>query len=454
METAIVDLVCGDGGEADDTDADCVLVLEASSSSSGERLPKRPLAPCFSSAFLAATPLRRRLSGTASEDDVEIVAERLAEGGTAAVTADEALARALADREQRAAERRQRRDARDGAMAREMACRWAREEALVQNTDAAVARTLQAEEGGAQGFCRCCEALCWAPADLAPRCQKQACVDRAGQFCEKLLNCGHPCCGVRGESACDVPCGQCGDGRGRTCGVCLDALSESPAIALACGHSMHMGCAVSMIENVDWRGRKICFAALRCVSGCGKLLDHPALASRMAPAVAALAFVERNVVQRAALDAGGRGSAAERLDLQALLGKYVYFQCFRCQQPYCGGLQECEVAGAMKEPAPESVQCPRCVLDAQGGACPAHGDEFMAIKCDYCCNEALFRCGTVMYCNPCHGNNVGGSPKPCDPSKCPLGGQHPKGMTSSWMMGCAACRGEAAEAARGGGEEG
>merc|ERR1711941_196643 len=108
-----------------------------------------------------------------------------------------------------------------------------------------------------------------------------------------------------------------------------------------------------------------------------------------------------------------------------LLRKYFYYECYQCRQPYFGGLAECQVAGAeINEPRPESVLCHGCMVQSTGRECETHGAEFMAIKCDFCCNEALFRCGTIMYCNPCHSppTNVA---KPCDPSICPLRGQHP-----------------------------
>merc|ERR1712216_200687 len=185
------------------------------------------------------------------------------------------------------------------------------------------------------------------------------------------------------------------------------------------------------IKNVGWRGRKICFAALHCLSGCGKLLSHDSLSELMAPVIAKYAQIEHNVKQRAARDnasatnaEGERGGQAGDVDLKTLLAKYVYYECHKCRDPYFGGLAECRAEDAA-EPDPESVLCPSCMLDDKGAACPKHGAEFMAIKCDFCCNEALFRCGdSVMYCATCH-QRPGGPVKDCDPTTCPLGGKHP-----------------------------
>eukprot|EP00927_Polykrikos_kofoidii_P055900 TRINITY_DN50086_c0_g1_i1.p1 TRINITY_DN50086_c0_g1~~TRINITY_DN50086_c0_g1_i1.p1 ORF type:complete len:308 (-),score=36.18 TRINITY_DN50086_c0_g1_i1:36-959(-) len=301
------------------------------------------------------------------------------------------------------------------------------------------------EAGCLQTLCRCCEAVCWAqsPGRVA-HCQKQLCIHKAEHFCDRLLKCGHPCSGVRGESSCTLPCCYCGNARGRSCGVCLQALVEAASIVLSCGHYIHMACAMSMIEIADWRGRQIRFAAVRCPGGCGTLLDHPSLASSMAPIHGALAFVERNVVLRATVDGILQGNEAIRPDLQVLLTRYVYFQCFKCRIPYCGGRIECEIALQMKEPSPETVECASCRMGSQGGACAKHGTDFMAIKCDFCCNEALFRCGGgIMYCASCHCTNLQQVVRQCNPVVCPLRGHHPRGRTHSWMMGCAACHGDA-----------
>eukprot|EP00927_Polykrikos_kofoidii_P029232 TRINITY_DN25311_c0_g1_i1.p1 TRINITY_DN25311_c0_g1~~TRINITY_DN25311_c0_g1_i1.p1 ORF type:complete len:477 (-),score=68.91 TRINITY_DN25311_c0_g1_i1:243-1673(-) len=461
----VVDLLC-DGDEehvptthafasrssSDSSDAEVVFLGEvassqaSSSSSSGEPPFKRSLstdaADLMHSCGTVSTGSRRRLSESIDTDDVVITGEIIGQH-----CSDEAFALALVHQEERAATRRRRlREARDAAMARELALRW-EDKAFVRRSesDAEIAKALQMEAGGAQASCRCCNAICWAASfDRSAHCHLQACINKAEQMCDALLDCGHPCCGLRGESSCTFPCCQCGDGRGRTCGVCLDALCESAAIVLACGHFIHMGCAVSMIETADWKGRRIRFAAVRCPAGCGKLLDHPSLAARMAPIHEALAFVEKNVVRRAINDKVLKDGDATSPNVQELLAKYIYFECFKCKQPYCGGLAECEAAGPMKEPAPETVECSSCRMDSQGGACAKHGGEFMAIKCDYCCNEALFRCfGNTMYCTPCH-TKLPRKAKVCDPETCPLRGHHPQGRTKSWMMGCAACRGEAA----------
>lgn len=311
-----------------------------------------------------------------------------------------------------------------------------------------------------QGCCRYCKAICWVSSvEVSPMCSNEDCAERGKHACERRLPCGHPCCGVRGEAQCNVPCCECGHGCMQNCGVCLDKLSESPSILLGCGHAMHYGCAVSMIDNVEWRGRRITFAALSCPSGCGRLLSHKSLSSRMDPFLAKQKQVERNVVKRACQDdaqrrgrskenhadkgenesASTEGALQKDPNIRDLLSRYVYYECYQCREPYFGGLAECQ-AGNSNDPDPETVQCPSCMLDGKGRACPKHGAEFMAVKCDYCCNEALFRCGgSTMYCEPCHSppTNIA---KPCDPAKCPLGGRHPQGKTSQWMMGCAACR--------------
>jgi len=368
------------------------------------------------------------------------------------------LAQKLTEHESRVERRRHLREARDAAVAHELALIWKQEERRLCLESKHMALAFQLQEGGVQANCRFCSAICLTPSsERAAFCSSQECSTKGKQVCSKVLSCGHPCNGICEESQCNVPCCTCGKFKDETCGICLDKLPESPVILLDCGHCIHYGCAVNMIKSVDWRGRKICFAALRCLSGCGKLLSHDCLSELMAPIMAKHAQIEHNVKQRAALDKAAPGDAkgkrtkgkrarqkggedqVEDLDLKTLLAKYVYYECYKCREPYCGGLAECRAEDAA-EPDPESVQCPSCMLDGKGGACPTHGAEFMAIKCDFCCSEALFRCGgSVMYCDTCH-QMPNGQLKDCDPTKCPLRGEHPKGKTSQWMMGCAACR--------------
>jgi len=440
---------------------------------------------------LASSNAVGRRSGSASEIEIVVdnlpcltvndnpgllVAAQSSSSHGSLLQSDFEMARALAARQRRARARRRLREARDAVIARELA-RLCEERERIDDEQAGLsaALALQAAEGSEQSSCRFCNMLCLvASATKAAFCQQKVCTDKGKLACDKLLACGHPCCGMHGESQCDVPCCQCGDGKDQSCGVCLDKLSESPAIRLGCGHCMHMGCAVAMIENLDWRGRRVSFAALNCPSGCGRMLSHPCLADRMAPFEVKRKQIERNVVQRAVQDASpkavakgkpkvkGKGKGKKEvngeeivqaeeassatsvgLDLRELLSKYIYYECFRCREPYCGGLAACEAGAAdVAEPKPEEVQCPSCMLDGSGGACPKHGAEFMAVKCDFCCSEALFRCGGgAHYCQRCHGP-LTGKVYECDPAKCPMLGRHPKGKTTNWAMGCAACRGE------------
>lgn len=360
----------------------------------------------------------------------------------------------LCAKERRLLNIRRLREERDAAVAKELARQWRQQERhqmqarVVLQKDIDMAAALQLEEGGLQSTCGICDAICLSrpsAAKFAAACSRDECSQRSKTMCFKLLACGHPCNGLSSEESCNVPCCRCGDCKDESCGVCLDKLSESPVIRLDCGHCVHYGCAINMIESIDWKGRKIAFAALECLSGCGKLLSHPSLAAKMAPILAKHAQIAKNVKYRAAQDAEKKDkddkvNTDDSASLKKLLAKYNYYECFRCREPYFGGLAEC--GEGAQDPEPEAVQCPSCVLDGKGGVCAKHGAEFMAIKCDFCCNEALFNChaDSTMYCDVCHHDNLSQKVKPCDPSKCPLGGKHPAGRTRKYAMGCAACR--------------
>lgn len=412
-----------------DTSQDCVIVCDSSCSCAMPH-PKRMNGGrrgWLGASMRGDLELAMRLE----KEEQEMAAQRLRRQRLREER-NAALAAAIANDIEHDWRRHQRlREERDAALASAIANvmeqDWRRE--VQQQEDAAIA--LQLEEGGLQVPCRFCGAVCLAAsADLAGVCTNEACTTKSQVICGKMLSCGHPCNGLRDEAACNVPCCVCSEIKDEQCGICLDKMSESPVIMLDCGHPHHYGCALNMAKNANWRGCKMAFAAVSCLSGCGKLLSHNSLSEHMDPISKRYDQVVRNVQQRAAADGCND-------DLKTLLTKYKYYECYNCREPYCGGMDAC--APGAPEPAPDTVLCPSCVLN--GSECPKHGAEFMAVKCDYCCKEALFRCGgSTMFCAECHETAWSTKVKECNPETCPLRGNHPKGKSSQYNMGCAACR--------------
>jgi hypothetical protein len=76
--------------------------------------------------------------------------------------------------------------------------------------------------------------------------------------------------------------------------------------------------------------------------------------------------------------------------------RYAYYQCFRCKQPFFGGLYECVAAGQQDAAHdPSELLCSNCnpLLQDQ---CPTHGKEYMQFKCRFCCSVSVWFCfGTV-----------------------------------------------------------
>ena len=75
------------------------------------------------------------------------------------------------------------------------------------------------------------------------------------------------------------------------------------------------------------------------------------------------------------------------------LFKLSYYECFKCKQPYFGGMKDCENAQEenKQEFKKEDLVCASCSAVAIGGGvqnCPKHGLDYIEFKCKFCCNIA------------------------------------------------------------------
>ncbi len=105
-------------------------------------------------------------------------------------------------------------------------------------------------------------------------CRSPECITRMENTCDKLLPCGHFCCGFRGELKC-LPCldpgcvkkkpdltrSKTGDDN---CTICLEGLSSAPCIMTKCGHIFHLHCLTKKF-NYQWLTPRIEFGFLNCV---------------------------------------------------------------------------------------------------------------------------------------------------------------------------------------------
>lgn len=283
--------------------------------------------------------------------------------------------------------------------------------------------------------------------------------------CQKILQCGHQCCGGAAQTMvtqrkCAGECFGClvagcpGNitNDDTTCPICLEAISsEAPSLRLECSHVVHVECLQEMLCTVEWHGKMIQPAQIRCPAGCGAFIRHPVLSRGFDPLIK---------LAEGALKAATAQALEDELDgaTPALVeAKYSVYQCATCSQPFCGGLKECNVEGGGAEE--KSAVCQSCQVKG-GVTCRIHGSEFMVGKCNYCCEPATFNCGggKYLFCTPCHveaavafhegwfseweRSKIPNIPK-CDPATCPFGGNHPGGgagkATYGWRSLCTEC---------------
>ena len=72
------------------------------------------------------------------------------------------------------------------------------------------------------------------------------------------------------------------------------------------------------------------------------------------------------------------------------MARLSYYECFKCKQPYFGGLKACDNVDD-KDFKPEELVCGKC---AAGGLksgireCQVHGTDYIEYKCRFCCSVA------------------------------------------------------------------
>ena len=129
-----------------------------------------------------------------------------------------------------------------------------------------------------------------------------------------------------------------------------------------------------------------------------------------------------------------------------------FYECFKCDKIYFGGMIDCQAALGQEERASkEDLRCKDCQLKASGGAgqkeCKKHSKEQIDWKCNFCCSVALFHCfGTTYFCKRCHDEHPKNITRDCGGVNCPLGVPHPPAdkdhLKSTFALGCSICRSE------------
>ncbi|CAG7827587.1 unnamed protein product [Allacma fusca] len=319
------------------------------------------------------------------------------------------------------------------------------------------------------GRCRFCSKVGnTGPLALGNVCGEPECQEYSRTACERILDCGHICGGVRNEMKC-LPCLQgCSDKLGTVlkqdsddmCMICFtDALAFAPAIQLSCGHVFHYHCVRCVLER-RWAGPRITFAFSYCPI-CKADICHTLLEDVLNPIHELFLDVQRKSLMRLEYEGlnnieaitmpGGRyynNPAGFAMD------RYAYYVCFKCNKAYFGGEARCDLEMPLEFDSSELV-CGGCSDVSQAQLCPRHGTDFLEYKCRYCCSVAVFFCfGTTHFCNGCHDDfqRITAMPKnqlpncPAGPratqlegEECPLHIFHPP-TGEEFALGCGICR--------------
>lgn len=285
------------------------------------------------------------------------------------------------------------------------------------------------------------------------------------ECCDKLLDCLHLCCGVRGEAQC-MPCLYCGPGNQRArdeCTICMDPLSSAPSIMLKCKHVIHAECCRDLLRK-RFPGPRITFAFANCPVGCDKEIEHESLIDILKPIREEKQEVMRKAYQRLQYEKLDKDPEITRPNGRFFanptgfaMHRYAYYECSRCQKPYFGGEARCEEEAAEEagqEFDPNNLMCPSCSGGAGKHVCGKHGPDYQGYKCRYCCSMAIYFCfGTTHFCDKCHSNHgrlvaaaAGSLPKcPVGPGsvqlagECPLKINHPA-TGEEYYLGCSICQ--------------
>ncbi|KAL0852363.1 hypothetical protein ABMA28_000563 [Loxostege sticticalis] len=333
-------------------------------------------------------------------------------------------------------------------------------------------RGADAAEGDAYaGTCRFCGARgSTGLLAIGNVCADQQCQEHGREACNRVLNCGHMCGGVRCEPLC-LPClFGCGAGRAPDaaplrqdaddmCMICFtEPLQAAPAIQLQCGHVFHLHCCKKVLAS-KWIGPRITFSFAQCPI-CKEDMDHWTLEDLLDPIRRLRDEVRRKALMRleyegAAVPGAARGRPVLDPATYAM-ERYAYYVCHKCERAYFGGLARCE-AETSGWWEPTELVCGACSDVAGARTCPKHGADFLEYKCRYCCSVAVFFCfGTSHFCNACHDDfqRVTNIPKhslpqcpagpkgeqlPGSSEECPLHVQHPP-TGEEFALGCGICR--------------
>ena len=290
-------------------------------------------------------------------------------------------------------------------------------------------------------------------------CDQFDCLAKLEMACPARLTCGHRCFGIR-EEVTHLPCvhHDCNPLLNSKltdfCNICwVEELGQAPLIQLACGHLFHSTCASAKLKK-KWPGLRITFGFLSC-SICNAEMMHPWLTDLKTPWLVLKQVILTRSMQRLRVE--NRLKDPKLMDSSSryfenpekyALDLYAYYECFKCQQPYFGGLRDCEQNSVAEDRPQSEFICFNCSPLINTHCHLKEHAEYHVWKCRFCCSTAIWFCfGTTHFCEPCHlrayeiMRNTS-FPVCQGPALCPLRTIHPpNGSTPDreHSLGCALC---------------
>lgn len=177
--------------------------------------------------------------------------------------------------------------------------------------------------------------------------------------CVKKLPCGHRCMGSKDEVKC-VPCIQadcpsrdttCAKTESDFCFCWISGLGDAPCVRLtSCNHVMHYDCVKRLIQQ-KWLSPRIVFKFLECPE-CNTRMEaknNPELQALIDESVELEKKIQKIAVERAQIE-GLQNDPKFNTPGYAYYGnlpgfamfKCAFYMCFKCKNPYFGGLKDCD----------------------------------------------------------------------------------------------------------------
>jgi len=293
-------------------------------------------------------------------------------------------------------------------------------------------------------------------------CDSEECQTKKQSSCNKILKCGHNCIGIINESKCepciDIKCfekNKYQNSNEDLCNICwVESLKSGPCITLKCGHIFHQCCVEKKIKEKNTSGPRLTFTYIDCPI-CKKVMEHQSINNLVEPVLKLKASIQTKALERLSYE--GLSKTKELEDKKSKwynnpdgysMDRYVYYQCFKCKNPYFAGQARCDEGLNGDDYKQEDMVCGNC-RGTDGKQCKIHGWDYIIWKCQFCCSIAQWYCwGKTHFCTDCHtkqqkGDYLNRKPKTAIPmcpgiDQCPLKIEHPH--CEEFILGCNLCK--------------